>query len=513
MPILVSPIQNPYQSVDRPCVDKVVHQLINEGSLIPYHIYVHETQVSEGRRLSQHGQSYMPGQISVEVKATFEYPEQSNWALNRRWKQYIPYIHDKSLSVGVYPIHLDQEVRLAITYVSDSIERLHRLKNMLRVKQAMGWTGSEHTLDYNVIFDREVMDLLSEIHTLREGRYPYNEAFAEWVAGNSDASIHVVQGGRHQEPAYAHKQVLIQGIVDGDLEPVEEVNEGIFSFTFYYRYRHSRTMATVVEYPIQIHQQLLSAQYTVIRNSERPQAYAFSDTPMIRGLSTPEDISQDTIRIPPFDRQPITRFPQHHHPIWTALIELPNPVLPGDTLFNLLEIDDIRMHPGVLDAIRTDYHAAINIPYRTPFLLTIHRDNHLMHWDYLRMDNALNVILHKVINPRYNYRVSLCLVTNLSALSDEQLKPLQSPAVAEIMSQAINRFSDASVTATRPVNYPMIPSDLNNHVWLRHVAPLLDTGVSGVDDWTSATTGHRRPTGIVGYRTAMVASVNAFYKA
>jgi len=502
MPLLISSVQNPYRAIDRTLVDTIVTQLMDSGKLPSCDRYHHPDITTEARQVSIKGSTHLPGQSTIEVRPTYTFMEQSSWSLNQRWRQYRPLMLDKDLSVGIYPVYLDQQVTIEITYIDDSIEKLREIKDQLRTYISFGWRGDEHALTYNLIFSREVESLLSHLHELREAQLEYDEDLSTWFTKHSDGTLHVTQAGRHKEPAYTVRQVLMEGYINPELNNVEQINTGVYGFTFTYTFRHSRAMATVVEYPIQIHQQLVASEYTLNSNTHRPKGYLFSDTHIVRGLRPYRDIPSKVVRVPAFDNSPVDTFPYGYTPVWTILPQL---YIDGNLeLFSIEDMGELIMHPEIIKLIKEHFYADINIPYKTPFLISIHYNNHRMHDRYLQLDNNLILSLTEAIDLRKSYRISFSILTDLSALSDIALSKVNNSTAAQVFVDAVNYYS-RHLHSDKGVNTPVVLKDLNSTIWTKHVAPLLPT---------ENNKGHHRDiTGYVSTPTAMSAHITAYRRA
>lgn len=511
MPVFISPIQNRYRAIDKPIVDQVIKQLINDGFLVKPRRYVHTDNVFSAKKHST-SEIYYPGELSLTVEPTYTHTDQADWALKKRWMYYNPVFADKSLGVYLHPMPVEQEVNITLTYTDDNIEVLRTLREGLFMHRNLGWYGSSHTVQYTLIPSKETMEVLELIHERREAKFGYAQTFNEWFILHSDDSFHGVEAGRHQEGTYGVRQIDIEGNIDTDIGDIEEFTVGVYSFSMGYKFRYARVAALVATYPIQIHQQLMPRQYTVTANTEHTQ-YGFTDLPVVRGLGHAVDPLARHIRIPWVDRLKLDKFPTGYAPLWTALLSVDDLPIDTNVLCRLDEIEDIAMHPSIITYLKAIGHASLTLTHKCPFMLVLHRDNYLMDDRYLTVDSNLDVRLTSPINQRYNYRISFCILINLEALSIDTLESLKEYNIAEIIADTVNLVS-RRMDSPKPINYPIIPRDLTSLAYLRAVSPLIDNKTGeAVDQWrTDVRDLTRIPKGVVGFRTVQTQWVTSHRK-
>jgi len=467
MPINVDPIQNPYRSIDKPCIDQVVRQLITEGVLIEPKTYIHTDRVFSNNKVVTYETRYI-GDLSLTVEPISEMVEQADWSLKNRW-EYMPVIlADHELRIKVRPMLVDYQTVVRLVYTDDNLETLRLLRESLLIKRMHGWYGSSHTLDYTVIQSKHTDELLRTIHSLRESRYGYGHSFDEWVALCASPDYHPVVNGRHMEQAFNVRQVRIEGNIEGDIEQIEEYIEGAYSFALTYKFRYARPSALFVEYPIQIHQQLLPKKYTIITNSEH-KGNAIYEVPAIKALTHVSDIMSRVPRIPSVDTEYVDSYPTGYLPLWTALLSLDDTPVDQQVLCNLAEIPDIMLHPKIVEYLQ-ETHADLTTKFKLPFMLVMHRDNHLLDDRYLSVDADLNVQLDYDVNRRYVYRLSLCILRQLSALKADAVGTIIRHGVQDIISDTLNALQVNDSTHAKQI---VLPSDFNSMTLLRVVRPIM----------------------------------------
>lgn len=465
MPINVDIVQNAYRSIDKPCVDQVVRQLINEGVLIEPKTYIHTDRLFSNSKVVTRNIRYI-GDLTLTVEPITEMVEQADWSLKNRW-QYMPIVlADHELNVKMRPMLVDYQCTIRLIYTDDNLEMLRMLRESLLIKRSHGWYGSSHTLDYTVLPSKHTDELLRTIHTLREARFGYGQSYDEWILLCSSPDYHAVVNGRHTEYAYNVRQIRIEGNIEGDIEQIEEYVEGAYSFALSYKFRYARPSALFVEYPIQVHQQLLPKKYTIITNQEH-KGNAIYEVPAIKVLTHISDIMARVPRIPAVDTTYIDSYPSGYLPLWTALLSLDNVPIAQQLLCNLNEIPDIMLHPKLVSYFKEVY-ADLTSKFKLPFMVVMHRDNHLMDERYLRVDSNLNVKLEHDVNKRYVYRLSLCILKQLSALSTNEA--ILRHGVQDIIADTLNAIQVPNSEYGKQL---ILPSDFNNLTLLRIVRPIM----------------------------------------
>ena len=481
MPVNVEPIQNAYRSIDKPCIDQVVRQLIKEGVLIEPKTYIHTDRLFSNNKVVTYDIRYL-GDLSLTVEPITEMVEQADWSLKNRW-QYMPIVlADHELRIKMRPMLVDYQTTVRLIYTDDNLEMLRLLRESLLIKRMHGWYGSSHTLDYTVIPSKHTDELLRTIHELREARYGYGHTFDEWVTLCASPDYHPVVNGRHTEFAFNIRQIRIEGNIEGDIEQIEEYVEGAYSFALTYKFRYARPSAMFVEYPIQIHQQLLPKKYTVITNHEH-KGNVIYEVPAVKTLTHISDVMRRVPRIPSVDREYISSYPTGYLPLWTALLSLDDTPIEQQVLCNLNEIPDIMLHPKIA-AYLQEVHADLPTKYKLPFMLVLHRDNTLLDERYLSVDANLDVLLSYDVNKRYVYRLSLCILRQVSALNAGAVGAILSHGVQDIISDTLNALQQESSGYTKQL---VLPSDFNSMTLLRIVRPLMSSWDSTTRDISDST--------------------------
>jgi hypothetical protein len=504
MPVLVSPIQNAYRAIDKPVIDQVVRQLVNDGILINPDVYIHTDTLFSDRRVVTARIRY-PGQLSLTVEPQIEMVEQSDWALKQRW-QYMPVLFsDSELGVEVYPMLVDYQSTVRLVFADDNLEMLRRFRESIQVRRSFGWYGSTHELNSTLIPSVETDELLRSIYSLRETRYGYGQSYEEWMTLHANPDYHPVAAGRHVEQVFNFKQVNIEGTMGDEIEQIEEYNTGVFSFALTYKFRYARSTSLIARYPIQIHQQLLPMKFTVTDNQEH-KGYAIAEMPAARGFTQASERYPVSIRVPSVDLEPIRQFPMGYLPIWTALISLDDTPIASQILCTLDQIPDVVMHPSIVAYLKAVGFSTLATPFKNPFHIALYQDTSLLDNRYLTVDANLNVILTKEVNKRKLYRISFCILQQLSGLDGAVIPHIETYDLGEVISDTINHF--AARYQTKVLSNPtVIPRDLTALGYMRTIGPI-------VTGWDPEGKPYltREPRGVVTQRTVMQAWVSAVRK-
>ena len=490
MPTHTSAIQNLFHSIDRPIIDQITTQLVDQGVLLrPAHLIRVDT-IHSTRRVSNLNTQY-PGELALVTSMQMVRLEQADWALKRRWLYLPPLFNDPNLGVRIFAMTNNYEIQITFTYLDDNLEILRSLREGLLVKRDLGYTGSSHTLDYTLIPSKDTTELLRTIHELREAKHGYGEEYEEWMNLYSAPDYHPVQAGRHIEMSFAARQVNIEGGLYGEIANIEEYELGIYSFAINYTFHFARPIALITNFPVLIHQQLLPRIYTLTNNLDH-QGYGFTDLPVVKAIT--EVKPRLPLRIPQVDLGHMENFKRGYQPLWVVLLAIEDLPIVDNVLCVLDRIDDLAIHPDIVKYLKEVGYVDLTTPYACPFLLSLHRNEQLMDSRYLEVNADLEVRLTHEIDLRNIYRLSFSILRDLPALNANCLPAVNQYGLNQIIADTLNMFKNET---DYPRNEIVVPRDLTDIGYCRTLAPLLQ-------DWqTNPSPYHRNRRGAVTTRTIM----------
>jgi hypothetical protein len=158
------------------------------------------------------------------------------------------------------------QMEINITYRADSRVEAHRFRTDILQRFAEGRNDYFHELDYHYTIPYDQMQLLKDIHTLRESNAGYGEDFETWVNNHISprATNIATQIATQKKVAIREKQISPMGFFDfvGTVEPAQKDREGAtMNTTFQYTLTYDQVQACVIVYPLTVHGQLIPDRY------------------------------------------------------------------------------------------------------------------------------------------------------------------------------------------------------------------------------------------------------------
>lgn len=468
-------IPNIYESVERKLFMRVIKDLVGEGLLPKYkrlriwdHLEASKTPGTSAnkRRTSTRLWTRNELQIRVDIDKS---PGPSNIKAVKTFDEPVrPCFYDENLGITFRPQYYEEVVEMTIRVRGASKSNLQLWANQIELMKQRGIDRQTHDHQFSFGLNNDSYNLIQIFHTLRERNFAHGENFATYLHNYSSNNLTEVNSAGHKRLEFAEKVLGIEGYF-GDTPKIARVSTGLYEGTFSYTFTYFKPLGIVHTYPIMIHQQLVP-EFLIDRNEE-DYHNVYVESPLIRGFMDKGLYSPGVIRVPYMDHYPITTFPTSFSPLVTFLIFLKGEK--DEVLFNLREVEDVEFDEELLDSIAEFYYNKLTIPFRGPLCLTLHRDNHLLEFDYLKVNSNLDVILTDNIDPRGVYRISLSITTAPHKVVGSSYDILQDrPRLRSALAAAMNSVRGLYGN-NHMVNQYTIPNDLTNSYYYTHVLPII----------------------------------------
>ena len=498
------PIPDVSDSVERPIILQVVqdlihHRLVPVTERVEYNPVIKSVKIPGSTVDGTSKNAYLPGESVLYVNAEITYLNNpGNWLYNRHEVRQ-PVFIDPSLQVGIYPTYDARKIELELVFHSESYNRILEWQRLVRSLTTQGLTRIEHNLDYHYRLNARSYTWLEDIYTLRENQHGYGDTFADWIANSSRNGLSVITAGTAYQLTTKETQVNATGYLSNDMSIViEEGAAGVYTGKLTYQLTLEIPTAHHHTYPLMIHQQLMDPKY--ITHPLPGYTNAIVDDALLRVVTSycrpPTQCLN--VNIPLFDRRALTTTPPHYNPVITVLVQID----PTDTiLFNLKDMVDVQFSEGMINTVLPKYADKIHLPYLTPFLITLHRDDVLLNKGYIRLTPDLDVVLVSEVDPRGIYRVCISITSTLSMLGNNIFDGLDVDIVNDILKhiQCSHAHTPRSVI---PLSERMTPS-----IYINEVIPKIISLPGGVIRVISELTGSNN---LVNAMTVMTSHVEAY---
>lgn len=445
MPNIVLEIPDVENSVSRPVVVEVIRQLTEIMGLDSHKMRVlHPGDIEEsyqqGSTLSEsgslEGRTSLPFGEQMSIQVTEDTFRDSMILTHARKTDNIPTFLDDKLQVLIRPVKSPVEITLNIEYRAESKSKAQAWKNRMETKLYTYGEINLHTATYQYMMPLWFMDILREIHTLRETVAPYGEDFSEYLAGhiNSQATTITSLDGGAVNLTIAETQIRIQGLYDFVVAPekAEKSDNGsVWTTTFTYKFMYDKPIGMNMLYPVIVHNQVIDSRY--IRIDDAPnldnhrKSFSLSGN-ALHYFERPNEIYlykdvRKVVTVPVFDEYRPNVELHATSTLFTALMQVDqaNPKV----LFNINDIGDYEIDPDVLEFIKDSEWRWLTVPYKTMFNISLYVNSCLAESQRITCDQDLNVSSINDLDPRNIHQVRFSIVNDIDTIDHEALRRMK----------------------------------------------------------------------------------------
>jgi len=432
VPKVIFPIASLRESVTRPVVFDIVRQVM-EWSGIP-----NTTKIQYDGETDRNKQ---PGS-SVGVDEEFNafgtdpkwYVELDETAQATRILSTAVYYddnphvyYDDKIRAYIKPVYVPVDARLSITHRFTDHDSAQRWIDGMRTMISANRESRLFTVTYSYLIPKECMALVKELHRLRENVAGYGQDLDTYIKEKFTKKATIVTNaiGNNPEWAIAETQGEVVGYFEIEGEPekgTKDSDHSGWNVNFSFLFKYDRPESCEIEYPLMIHNQLLSSKY---RPTEAPAQvnnyqsnYSISSRALasMRSTRSPSKHGLPGISIPSFDEFIPAEIPPNTLRLVTALtsIDQDNPL----ALMTLTDFDDYKLTPEVLSFLNTEYPYLCKLD-RSIFNVCVYRFENLLDFDRVEVDSNLMVRLKYTPSLRDMYHVRISVHKNPVMLNQE----------------------------------------------------------------------------------------------
>ena len=460
MPKLVFTNPGVQDSVTRPVVLDVIRQLLKWTGL------PRDTQIQFP---GENGKVPQPGStITAEEEFNF-FNTHTQWTIEVEERAQ----EDRGLSMAVFqeenvhvlwdgdtrvylkPAYSATDVIITIRHRATDKDRMTRWREEMRTRVAMGREARVHDVKYSYLIPLEYIPILEEIHRMREAVAPYGEDFEAYMARYTSTKVRKLStlAGTELVWGVAEAQARILGYFDFELIPDKGdkgSEDSTSSTSVTYTFKYDKPVASVLEYPLMVHNQLMIKKYRPTALPPRIEDNKLSYSLSSRALASwesyraSEGLGHQGIGIPEFDEFMPAKgsVPIDTIRLVTGLTGI-DPENPRD-LLQLDQLGDHDIDPDVLVFMRGEGAAMVRHGASLVHV-SVYRHEYLMSPSDFTITPELMVRLNEPANLRDVYHVRVSLYER------PRLLPIQAR-------ERMRRHC----TATRKILYALNP-DLEKH--------------------------------------------------
>ncbi len=451
MPNIRYTVPNTKESVLRPIVLEIVRQLewltlIGTKTPITFPDE-HETQYQPGSTIDDkpHEQGSISSDRRIYIEVDEDYDPANIYATAVAAEEHIPIFVDDKLGITMKPIYSPTNVRIAFRYKARSKTAALRWRDDIRTRTSTMRDINVHSVSYHYLIPEQFLDILKEVHRLRENQGGYGEDWPTYMASNGSTRITRVgnMSGQQSAIGVAETQTRIVGYFDFEYAPDKgdkEDDTPSWVTTFTYTLRFDKPIEVNLKYPAVIHNQVLSTKY-------RPDAQAFDEDQQWRSYSKSaanfkhfemQDQHKGvngfptTLAIPRFDEFLSDSIVSGTYGVFTALCG----VTPTEKreLLNLKELVDANLHPEIIRFLEESEWPYICKPYASILHCSLYRGFHLASHGNMECRANLDIYSKVDLSIRTSHRIRFSIVDDIGLLDPAALERLRRyPGVIDLI--------------------------------------------------------------------------------
>lgn len=489
MPIVKRQIKEQHKSIIRPVVIDVVNDLIrfmelkpntdiifkgySEIALMPNGIIGIKTDNENKENIRTVGRE----RIFIEIEE--EDTETSHLEMPVTYPEQRFIFADQDTGIFVRPIKKRVAVRVSFNNRFTSKAAADAWKGNMEALLAQYVKDYVHEVKYNYAYPDEVLHLLHELWKYREYQGGYGQTFSTWFRGFSTNKLTAIanQDGKQTDLVIAETADNVQGNWEFDSTPfpTKANSLGNWQAEFNYRFEFDKPIALDIQYPIIIHNRVLTEDMIPRRRqpSYRGKAYAkplqqtrFEGIQVDLGETQQDDLTA-WLRYPEFDEWQLPQFDFKFLPQYQALLALEPTSL--QSIVKLTELGPYQFTPRTLAYLR--HVGARCLHHRQSIIqITIWQDDDMLDPNDLTFDpRTFEIKAIRDLDIRKTYRLVVYI--------DSDLRRLWELAVTELKERGV--WTQEVISVIFSDKAPAIDGDGR----VQPIPPVNDEGCIEDEDW------------------------------
>lgn len=373
--------------------------------------------------------------VQIEVEEDYHKDSVLTTAVTRQ--EQLPVFCDDALGVFIKPVYVTTEISINFKFRSKSKTSIQRWRDDIRMRTSMARDVNLHQVTYSYLLPHELIGVLKEIHRLRESVEPYGEDFPSYLTNYGSTRITELSSlsGETRELGISETQMRIVGYFDFEGypdKPEQEEDTATWVGTFAYKLSYEKPIACNMQYPVMIHNQILSNQFRpkvsdTYDLDNHLQSYSLS----INAFNYFEAQNQidkyvntkANIVIPDFDEFLPSDIIHGSVSVFSALCQLS--LTDKKTLINLRELATIALDADILEFIEKSEYPYIGKLYQSILQISIYRSTTCAQQEIVLVKSNLDVCSTIDLDIKVNHRIRFSIITDLNLLNPEALNRLK----------------------------------------------------------------------------------------
>lgn len=345
---------------------------------------------------------------------------------------------DDRISTNIRPVYANTTLQLTFKYRAKDKTEATRWRDNIKNRFTQGRETFLHSVTYHYLLPLEMLEILKEIHRLREQVAGYDQDYVTYFdeCRTTRATLVTNQAGAQARWGIRETQERVQGWFDFEGVPEyggKEDNIDTWTISFDYHFSFDKPQACVMHYPLMIHNQLLDQKWRPGPDEQPPfqveqkqLSYSLS-AEHFRMFEADQQMYPQTVRpgyaVPAWDEF----FPREIVPTTMRVVTTMLTLNPADLheLANLRELaGDYELNPALDCCLETEWQFMTK-PFQSVFCLSLYQGNDLVDGALLTMDADLNIRSTVPLDLRQNYHLRFSLHTDWYKINRAALRRLQ----------------------------------------------------------------------------------------
>lgn len=440
MPRVFTEIPQVADNIIRPVHMDIVRQVMKlthlpKNTRILFPGATEEAQMPGSKLGGYQPSNVFPSDARVSIESSEDYTEDYAWTRTVMQKDTLPIFHDEVLGVRFAPIYVPTEVTLDVVYRAPNKVLAERFRDELRMRSAMLRTENLHEVTYHYALPDFMVELLKEVHRLREAVAPYGEDLLTYVGDNitQRATTLTTMIGTEPTLVIPETQTECQGWFDFSFSPEKAEKEGetgTWVIRFQYKTTYDKVIGIQADYPLVVHNQLISEYFRETPNvngeqvdpnlrKRRPSASRHAMDHFVDCYPSVCKKWLDGVAIPVFDEWT----PKHIAPDTSTLLAIMLSVDPDDkkAVLDLTDLGTWIIDPDVQAFMKTEAQHLFR--YRESVIyISLYNENSPMQQSLLTIDSDLKIRCSQDLDLRKRYHLRIALLHDLTILSPDALQ-------------------------------------------------------------------------------------------
>ena len=438
MPALLFSLLEHEKSITRPIAIDVIRQLISQMAITEEYRLQYPTDlgaiIQPGSALNDTTVAVTSNATVIEVEVQDDFVKETIASGYTHESDAPPVFEDEVIGLVVRPIYATSLMTIGFKYTANSRNQITKWRNFMRARASKIHFDNLHNVTYHIPLPSELLNMVQEIHELRERTAGYGDEFGEYYFSHCAPETTVLTdlSGKASVIAVPQTQVGVIGYFDISVIPDKEEGDSdtsrwTASFNYNLRYERPSNISAIV--PVMVHNTTIPDKYLLERQPwnvpeplrKKTLSRIDFDTHSRLNKNKITSSVQRVLNIPEYDFVTLGGMFKEYFGFMTVLCSLNTKDY--KELFNVNELGDYTVDSYILDFLKTSEYPYITKHHQSIFQVFRCEQQRYVYND-LTCDTNLNIRSMNDLNPRNINRLVFALIIDFSALTKDAINRL-----------------------------------------------------------------------------------------